>query len=221
MGKKDKGVEQAKALTPPLNEDERMAVELVKNKKNDKPIAFTATEDGKKFNSCLDVDRGTKEEMSLLYDAAMLKATGSADTRFANLLFTGCFSSSAVCLDGTPDDKAKNMAAIFNTMSALNPQDEVEGMLTARLVSLHFQSMLCLNRSSHPENSSEVCERNANRAGKFMRLYNETLETLMRYRRRGEQKVTVTHQHVNVGNGGQAVVGGTVVAGGGGGAIKN
>ena len=39
----------------------------------------------------------------------------------------------------------------------------------------------------------------------FIRLHNETIETLSRYRRGGEQKVTV--QHVNVNDGGKAIIG--------------
>jgi len=44
-----------------------------------------------------------------------------------------------------------------------------------------------------------------NLAIKLLRLHNETIETLGRYRRGGEQKVTV--QHVNVNEGGKAIIG--------------
>ena len=53
-----------------------------------------------------------------------------------------------------------------------------------------------------------------NRSSKLTRLYNETLEALMRYRRKGEQKVIV--QHVNVNDGGRAIVGNFDASGGGG-----
>ena len=52
-----------------------------------------------------------------------------------------------------------------------------------------------------------------NRTAKLSRLYNETLETLMRYRRKGEQKVVV--QHVQVNDGGKAIVTGDFQTGGG------
>jgi len=48
---------------------------------------------------------------------------------------------------------------------------------------------------------------------KLLRLHNETIEALSRYRRGGEQKVVV--QHVNVNNGGQAIVGNVEARGGG------
>ena len=43
---------------------------------------------------------------------------------------------------------------------------------------------------------------------KLLRLHNETVDTLGRYRRNGEQKVVV--QYVNVQNGGQATVGAVI-----------
>ena len=41
---------------------------------------------------------------------------------------------------------------------------------------------------------------------KLLRLYNETIQAITKYRRGGEQKLVI--QHVNVNQGGQAVVGG-------------
>lgn len=53
-------------------------------------------------------------------------------------------------------------------------------------------------------------------AVKLLRLHNETIEALSKYRRGGDQKVTVTHQHVNLESGAQAVVAGNLQVGGGG-----
>ena len=56
-------------------------------------------------------------------------------------------------------------------------------------------------------NNSMMCqiEFNMKCAIKLLRLHNETTEALARYRRKGEQKVVV--QHVNVNDGGKAIVG--------------
>jgi hypothetical protein len=62
-----------------------------------------------------------------------------------------------------------------------------------------------MTRSCQPNQTTDGIDLNINRATKLMRLYNETLDCLNRHRRKGEQKVTV--QHVNVNNGGQAVIG--------------
>lgn len=93
------------------------------------------------------------------------------------------------------------------------PNDIFEGMLCARLWALHNQAMNYMSRPTNPDASSEAVDLNINRYTKLMRLYNETLDTLNKHRRKGEQKVTV--QHVTVSNGGRAVVAGEFTSGGG------
>ena len=44
---------------------------------------------------------------------------------------------------------------------------------------------------------------------KLLRLHNETVEALSRYRRKGERRVVV--QHVTIEGGGQAIVGGMFI----------
>ena len=101
------------------------------------------------------------------------------------------------------EDSFKN--AIFHTLKSLNPQDPVEEMLCSRLLVLHHQYMNFMASITTPEQTTAGIDMNVNRSTKLMRLHNETLEALNRYRRKGEQKVTV--QHVNVNSGGQAIVG--------------
>jgi hypothetical protein len=50
---------------------------------------------------------------------------------------------------------------------------------------------------------------------KLLRLHNETIEILDRYRRRGGQTVVVQHQHVQVNDGGRAIIGTQMMEGGG------
>lgn len=50
-----------------------------------------------------------------------------------------------------------------------------------------------------------------NTATKLIRLHNETIDALCRYRRGGEQRVIV--QHIQVNDGGKAVVGGMIEGG--------
>lgn len=49
-------------------------------------------------------------------------------------------------------------------------------------------------------------------ATKLLRLHNETVEAINKYRRGGEQRVVV--QHVQVNEGGKAIVGGVLNGGG-------
>lgn len=69
-------------------------------------------------------------------------------------------------------------------------------------------------RAYNKEQSTQGIDININRFTKLIRLYNETLEALMKYRRRGEQKVVVTHQHVQINDNGQAIVGSVLNSGG-------
>jgi len=109
-------------------------------------------------------------------------------------------------------DGVHNINSILHVLWDSEPQDSTEAKLCLQSHSLYVQGMEYLaraNSSKIPSNSQMYM----NFAVKLLRLNNETVEALNRYRRGGEQRVTV--QHVNVENGGQAIVG-NVQAGGGG-----
>ena len=78
-------------------------------------------------------------------------------------------------------------------------------MLAVQLVALHHTAMDHLRRAQHPEQDPERRDKYVNNATKLMRAFAHAVETLHRYRGKGQQKVTVEHVHVN--SGGQAIVG--------------
>ena len=159
----------------------------------------------------------TSEQADALRSAELCAATGAANDAFALMLFNQTLNGFSGFL---PTDGAKTAETVLAGLLALEPKDDIEGMLCSRLIVLHSQYMTFMNRATNPEATIKSVDGNVNRATKLMRLYNETLEALMRYRRKGEQKVVVQHQHVNVGNGGQAIVSGQLNHGGGGHAEK-
>lgn len=146
--------------------------------------------------------RLSSHQQKEIYETKQRASSGSTSEPFARLLFSqtigACFA--------VGDDREFVINAMHQAAIALKPQDEIEGMLIHRLIILHNQYMHFMGSVAFPDQSSQIIETNLNRATKLMRLYNETLDTLNRHRRKGEQKVTV--QHVNVNNGGQAVVAG-------------
>ena len=77
-------------------------------------------------------------------------------------------------------------------------------LLCAQLAVLHFQGMQCLGSAESADWHKHI-EANLNYAVKLLRLQHETIETSMKYRRKGEQRVVV--QHMNVNEGGKAIVG--------------
>lgn len=150
---------------------------------------------------------GDEQPTQELVEATLCATFGSANRDYATKLL-------ALSLNGffkNPNDEvlvhgANTANEINGALLSLNPKDEIEGMLCTRLLVLHDQYMEFMKRTANGTQTCAGIDLNINRSTKLMRLYNETLEALMRYKRKGEQKVTV--QHVNVNKGGQAVVNG-------------
>lgn len=148
-----------------------------------------------------------KPQVGEIFASSLYAATGCANEEYAYKLITQIAVGSPKLLD---KDLKAHMAETVNesmgVLLSLAPKDEIEGMLCARMLVLQAQYMNYMGRAALPEQTSPGIEQNLNRATKLMRLFNETLDALNKHRRKGEQKVTV--QHVNVNNGGQAIVNG-------------
>lgn len=83
----------------------------------------------------------------------------------------------------------------------------IEDRLLRQATELHAQGLRLLEFAGSLE-SLRMRDSLMNQAIKLLRLHNETVDTLGRYRRNGEQKVVV--QYVNVQGGGQATVGAVI-----------
>ena len=137
-----------------------------------------------------------------------VKSLGAVNMEMANLLLTQIvnpnrFSQQAhkIFIDGT--------IAMYR---GIEPQDPVECMLAAQMVTVHNTAIECLRRAMYSEQTVEGVDTNVNRATKLTRTFAVQVETLKRYRTGGKQTIQV--QHVNVNEGGQAIVGN--IKGGGG-----
>ena len=100
------------------------------------------------------------------------------------------------------DGAAINFA--LAVIAGVEPKDELETMLAMQMSAVHMATMTFTRRLAHVETiaQQDSAERALNR---LMRTYVAQMEALKRYRTGGEQKVLV--QHVNVNDGGQAIVG--------------
>jgi len=107
-------------------------------------------------------------------------------------------------------DSAINAA--YAMYQGIDPKDNVECLLAVQMVAVHNMAMDLSKRAMIPEQTFEGVDANINRVTKLMRTYTAQVETLKRYRTGGRQTIQV--QHVNVNEGGQAVVGN--IKGGGG-----
>ncbi len=102
-------------------------------------------------------------------------------------------------------------AASWNRTSAMlhsvAPQDGLEGMLAVQMVSVHNMAMEFSRRAMVKDQNVEAVDRNINRASKLMRTFTAQIEALHKLRTKGQQVIQVQHQQIQVGNGGQAVIG--------------
>lgn len=117
-------------------------------------------------------------------------------------------------LDTYGRDQVEGANLVMQSTSDQAPKDSIEARLITQATALYANGMDCLSRANKSDSMERavVC---TNLGVKLIRLHNETIEALSRYRRGGEQKVVV--QHVNVNDGGKAIVGGNLEMGGGGG----
>lgn len=100
--------------------------------------------------------------------------------------------------------KEYNTNVVYQSLTNAEPKDAMEATLCAQSVALYAQGMQYLAQAGKTEVLYQA-EFSIKCAIKLLRLNNETTEALARYRRKGEQKVVV--QHVNVNDGGKAIVG--------------
>jgi len=104
------------------------------------------------------------------------------------------------------DDMVEYVLCAFEKM---RPSDPIEASLVQQFIVLHHQG---INRLGRAKCSEHVSSSNSqvNMASKLLRLSQETLLTLIKYRNKGQQQVFVTH----VSDGGKAIIG-TLTNGGG------
>jgi hypothetical protein len=108
--------------------------------------------------------------------------------------------------------------SVGKAMAAFNPTDEIEGMIAAQAVALHFAAMECSRRAMIPDQGFEPGREYRKAAVNASRAFVELVSALDRKRGKGgQQKVTVERVHFHAG--GKAIVGAVVpaIAGGGGG----
>ena len=100
------------------------------------------------------------------------------------------------------DEEATNFALAF--LDAMHPRDAAEALLLTQMASVHMATMMLARRLNHVESlpQQDSAERALN---KLARSYAVQMDTLKRYRSKGQQVVRV--ERVTVENGAQAVVG--------------
>ena len=87
----------------------------------------------------------------------------------------------------------------------IKPKDTIESLLAVQMVATHNMAMEYSKRAMASGQHPDEVNANINRVTKLMRTYVAQVEALRKYRTGGQQTIQV--QHINVNDGGQAVVG--------------
>jgi len=149
--------------------------------------------------------------------ALILESCGTADISFLSPLL-GQLAN--VTSKGQEVSEA-NFNFVLSVIRDIKPRDQLEAMLASQMACVHMASMTFARRLNHVESIQQ--QDSAEKAyNKLLRTFTSQMEALRKYRTGGEQKVTV--QHVQVNEGGQAIVGNVSHNqgnGGGGGAERN
>jgi hypothetical protein len=115
-----------------------------------------------------------------------------------------------------PDQRAFN--GMLATLHGINPRDEVEAMLASQMVATHLAAMDCVKLAQLRGQTFEGRDMNLRHAAKLARTYTMQVESLKRYRSKGEQRVVVQHVNVTAEQAAIQVTGGANPAPGGRGA---
>lgn len=123
--------------------------------------------------------------------------------RDAFALLLGHLVSATGCVDRKEHGQIINQ--IMPLLHAINPADELESMVGAQMISVHFAAMKMTARALKPGQTMEGINNYINLSTKLTRTFLAQVECLDKRRGKGQQKMTV--EHVHVGDGGQAVIG--------------
>jgi hypothetical protein len=186
---------KAKPPTPPYDptpEETAVLRRLAKHRAAAPEITMRQTEDGPSLI--------VKHPSQPVGRAMLLNALGARDPEFLAPFLTQIVNVTSK--GGEVDEAATNF--MLATIKDLEPRDTTEAMLAAQMAAVHMAALRMARQLAAAEMipQQDAAERAFN---KLARTFAAQMDTLKRYRSKGEQKVTV--QHVTVNDGGQAVVG--------------
>lgn len=180
--------------------------QIEKSRKSRKsPIYITCKEE----NDKLEVQIKKPKETMEAEIKPFLDLTGTQNFELALQIIK--LGAAASYPDGKQVEERVNLS--MEVLAEAQVNGFIEARLTTQANALYTQGMSYLDKLNQAE-TIEKAQFCINTAVKLLRLHNETVLTLGKYMRKGEQKVIV--QHVNVNDGGKALVTGQLLAGGGG-----
>jgi len=152
----------------------------------------------------------TGHTIELAYDSALCGIFGTSDETLSKALLGHCLKP--LSDDEASDEKPGNDQRTFmlSVIRDIAPHDAIERMLAVQMAATHVATIRAAGWLSRAENLAQG-QTHSTAYAKLARTFAAQVEALRKHRTGGEQRVTV--QHVNVSDGGQAIVG-NVKAGG-------
>lgn len=149
-------------------------------------------------------------KIELAQESALCKIFGTPDEMQAKVLLSHCLKP--LKADEASDEHPGNDERIFmlSVVRDIAPRDPVERMLAVQMAATHVATIRSARWLANTENIPQV-QAHYTGFSKLARTFAAQVEALRKHRNGGKQTVTV--QHVNVSDGGQAIVG-NVKAGG-------
>ena len=149
-------------------------------------------------NGELEIKIGQEGEISPVF--------GINDDTLISAYASQVMNTSILGLTEMSDQRREFVAqSTLSMLEDIEPKGGLETMLAVQMVAVHNMSMEVSRRVLLEEQSPDGIDRNINRSVKLMRTFVAQMEALKKYRIGGKQTIQV--QHVNVNEGGQAVVG--------------
>jgi len=148
-----------------------------------------------------------KKTGAIQFDAVDGKDLFYLGTHDLELIINTVVQIGSICSPGKPlsEISAIPVNAALASIVEIDPQDSTELMLASQMAVVHAMAMEMSSRAMYRDQSLLVVDKNITFVNKLMRTFTTLVETLNKYRTKGQQKIIV--QHVNVSDGGQAVIG--------------
>ena len=144
------------------------------------------------------------QQVTLTSDDALKRIFGTEHDQMANGLLRHCFK--VLASSEVSDQSSGNDERLFmvNAISDIAPRDGPERLLAVQMVATHTAMV---RSAGYLARAGTVEQMKAHYSGfnKLARTYTAQMEALRKHRNGGKQTVVV--QHVNVEDGGQAIVG--------------
>lgn len=159
-------------------------------------VSFIKRDEGEGFKI---KDLSKKEVM-----AGFLEAFGSYDLDIS----CGLVNTLSSILGDSDSISEENLNFAIAFVRQIEPQDPIEAMLAIQMLGNHLISCKTLYRAGLKDQTFDGLSENINRATKLTRTFISQMDALKKYRNKGSQKITV--EHININDGGKAVIGSTI-----------